>query len=148
LADLKCQNTPKFYAFKDGIDSTYAVTFNLKDAYNYGKWGKNYDEITVFYWVDWVARKMVSNGRSYMVNPLMGVWKIEYAQLEEMRKTAPIHWYSQRERQFETNPEMQKKLSAFEPRLVLNGNVWSIRGIGVNAACSYVFDIRKFQRLE
>jgi|GEM_PF-5629563 len=35
LADLKCQNTPFFHAFKAGIDPTHAVTFNLKDAYHY-----------------------------------------------------------------------------------------------------------------
>lgn len=40
LADLKCQNTPFFFARTKGVDPTYAVTFNLKDAYNYGSWGK------------------------------------------------------------------------------------------------------------
>jgi hypothetical protein len=148
LADLKCQNTPFFSARRYDIDPTYAVTFNLKDAYNYGKWGKNHEEITVFYWVDWVAVNMISNGKAYSANPLTGVWKIKYSFLEEMRKTAPIHWYLQRDRQYERNPVMQKRLSEFEPRLVTNGNVWSIRDIGANAACSYVFNLRKFQRLD
>jgi hypothetical protein len=148
LADLKCQNTPLFFAFKLGIDPTYAVTFNLKDAYNYGKWGKNYENIVIFYWVDWVAVKMISYEKPYIVNPLIGVWKVDFSILEKMRHTSPIHWYTQRERHYETNLEMQKKLSEFEPRLKDGKNVWSIREKEVNAACSYVFDLRNFERLE
>ncbi|UMZ73115.1 hypothetical protein [Natranaerofaba carboxydovora] len=47
LADLKCQNTPIFRAKKYyGIDDpTYAVTFNLKDAFNYGSYGNNYTNL-------------------------------------------------------------------------------------------------------
>jgi hypothetical protein len=148
LADLKCQNTPFFFAFKFGIDPTFAVTFNLKDAFNYGKWGRNYEKLVIFYWVDWVAVKMISNGKSYSVTPLTGIWKIEYSRLEEMRQLCPIHWYNQRNRRYETNPVMQKALSGFEPRLKDIGNIWSIRETGINAACSYVFDLRNFGRLE
>jgi len=67
LADLKCETTPFFFAFKDKIDFTYAVTFNLKDAFNYGKWGKNYETLIIFYWIDWIATRMVSNGKPYFV---------------------------------------------------------------------------------
>jgi len=65
-----------------------------------------------------------------------------------MRTTSPIHWYVQRNRQYENNPLMSKMLLEFEPRLRDGKNVWSIREIGVNAACSYVFDLRNFERLE
>lgn len=148
VADLKCQNTPFFFAFKVGIDPTFAVTFNLKDAYRYGKWGRDYQKMTIFYWVDWVAVKMISNGKSYSAAPLTGIWEVEYAKLEEARRSSPIHWYNQRSRQHETNPEMQKMLLDFEPRLRDGRNVWSIREAGINAACSYVFDLRNFKRLD
>jgi hypothetical protein len=52
LADLKCQETPFFFANRFGIDPTFAVTFNLKDALSYGKWGHGFENFTVFYWVD------------------------------------------------------------------------------------------------
>jgi hypothetical protein len=148
FADLKCQNTPFFFAYKVGLDPTYAVTFNLKDAYNYGKWGKNYEDIVIFYWVDWVAVNMISNGKSYLANPITGIWKVDFSQLERTRHTSPIHWYNQRDKQYEIKPEMQKTLLEFEPRLKDGQNVWSIREKEINAACSYVFDLRNFERLE
>jgi len=148
LADLKCQNTPFFHAFKVGIDPTYAVTFNLKDAYSYGKWGKNHANLVIFYWVDWAAVKMVSNGKVHTASHLTGVWKVDFSTIEELRSTSPIHWYNQRNRQYETHPDMKANLAAFEPRLVDGKNVWSIRETGINAACSYVFDLRKFERLK
>jgi hypothetical protein len=147
LADLKCQNTPFFFAFKMKIDPTYAVTFNLKDAFNYGKWGHDHRNFVIFYWVDWVAVKMVSNEKAYTARPLTGVWKVDFAKLEQMRHKSPIHWYNQRNRQPETRPDLQKTLLDFEPRLKDGDRVWSIRETGINAACSYVFDLRNFERL-
>lgn len=147
LADLKCQNTPFFQAGKLGIDPTYAVTFNLKDAYSYGRWGKAYADLVIFYWVDWGAVRMVSNGKAYSARPLSGVWKVDFSTLDQMRMSSPIHWYNQRNRQPESHAEMKKRLAAFEPRLADGEKVWSIRETGINAACSYVFDLRKFERL-
>ncbi|MFZ5877878.1 MAG: hypothetical protein ACOY0R_00760 [Chloroflexota bacterium] len=147
LADLKCQNTPFFHAYKLGIDPTYAVTFNLKDAYSYGPWGKAHADLVIFYWVDWAAVRMVSNGKSYSARPLSGVWRVEFSTLDRMRISSPIHWYNQRNRQYESQIEMKKSLTAFEPRLADGEKVWSIRETGINAACSYVFDLRKFERL-
>lgn len=148
LADLKCQNTPFFHAGRLGIDPTYAVTFNLKDAFIYGHWGRNHADMVIFYWVEWAAVRMVSNEKSYSARPLSGVWKVEFSTLERLRSSSPIHWYNQRNRQPESHAEMKKNLAAFEPRLVDGENVWSIREVGVNAACSYVFDLRKFERVE
>lgn len=147
LADLKCQNTPFFFAFKLGVRPTFAVTFNLKDAFNYGRWGKDYPNLVIFYWVDWVAVKMVSNEKIYTAEPLTGIWKVSYAALEKMRRSSPIHWYNQRARQPETNPALAAALVDFEPRLKEGKTVWAIREIGVNAACSYVFDLTNFEKV-
>ncbi|MBI4790342.1 MAG: hypothetical protein HY782_25195 [Chloroflexi bacterium] len=147
LADLKCQDTPFFLAGHYGVEPTYAVTFNLKDALNYGRWGQNHQDFSIFYWVDWVAVRMVMNGKSYAAQPLTGVWHVRFARLDEMRRTRPIHWYNQRHRQPETDPRMQRILKQFEPRLAEGDMVWAIRGVRSNAACSYVFDVRSFERV-
>jgi hypothetical protein len=104
--------------------------------------------MVIFYWVDWAAVRMASNGKSYSTQPLSGVWKVDFSTLELLRASSPIHWYNQRNRQHESHAELKKNLAAFEPRLVDGPNVWSIREVGVNAACSYVFDLRKFEQLE
>ena len=147
LADLKCQDTPFFLAGRYGVDPTYAVTFNLKDALNYGRWGKNYKDLSIFYWVDWVAVRMEMSERHYIARPLTGVWHVDFVRLDEMRHTRPIHWYNQRNRQAETNPRTRQILQEFEPRLAEGDVVWAIRGTGKNAACSYVFDLNQFTRL-
>ncbi len=78
LADLKCQNTPFFLADRYGVDPTYAVTFNLKDALAYGQWGHRYRDFHIIYWVDWVAVRMARGGRDSVVKPLSGVWAVEF----------------------------------------------------------------------
>ena len=148
LADLKCQQTPLFTARRHyRIDPAYAVTFNLKDALNYGPWGNNHPDLHIFYWVDWVSVKMVMGGNTFTAQPLQGVWHVPYASLEQMRKTAPIHWYIRRWKVPEQNPETANVLRQFEPRLVENGQVAAIRGKGGNAACSYVFDLNQMGRV-
>lgn len=147
LADLKCQDTPFFRAKKYGGDPTYAVTFNLKDMLQYGRFGKNYQSFTIFYWVDWVAVRMEMYDQKYIAQPLSGVWRVRFAKLDQMRHSRPIHWYNQRERHHETSPQRQEFLLQFEPRLRDGNNVWAIRGLGNNAACSYLFDLRSFEKV-
>jgi len=144
LADLKCQKTPLFTAKSHyNIDPTYAVTFNLKDALSYGPWGRNYPGLHVFFWVEWIAVKMVMGRSTFIANPLHGVWCISYARLEKIRKNCPIHWYNRRWKLQETNSGTAHVLHEFEPRLMEAGRVMSIRGKGGNAACSYVLDLDK-----
>ncbi|HLO15794.1 MAG TPA: hypothetical protein VK206_13255 [Anaerolineales bacterium] len=147
LADLKCQDTPFFRARKYQVDPTYAVTFNLKDMLQYGKFGKNYRDFTIFYWVDWVAVRMEMNNQKYSALPLSGVWRVSLSQLDQMCQSRPIHWYNQRARHYEISPQRRKLLLQFEPRLKDGENVWAIRGLGDNAACSYVFDLRDFEKV-
>jgi hypothetical protein len=148
LADLKCQNTPLFLAQERyGLPPQWAVTFNLKDALEYGPRGKNYPDFTIFFWVDWVAVKMNHNGKVYTVDPMVGVWAVPFSTIEDTRRQAPIHWYAQREKRVTTDPSRTALLEAFEPRLREGKAVFDIRGLGGNAACSYVFDLRKFPKV-
>src|ERR1700722_13873446 len=97
LADLKHQSTPLFTAKQRyKIDPTFAVTFNLKDALDYGEHGKNHKDFIIFYWIDWFALKMEMGGKTYEAQPLQGVWKISFSELDAMRKNAPILWYNKR----------------------------------------------------
>ncbi|MCG3776151.1 MAG: hypothetical protein JW395_3000 [Nitrospira sp.] len=148
LADLKCQQTPLFTAKRHyKIDPTYAVTFNLKDAFSYGPWGNNYPGLQIFYWVDWVSVRMVMGNNTFTAQPLQGVWRVPYATLEQKRKSAPIHWYFRRWKVPEQNPETARLLREFEPRLIEDQQVAAIRGKGANAACSYVFDLNEMERV-
>lgn len=148
LADLKCQNTPFFLAHRYGLQPTYAVTFNLKDALSYGPAGHDYRGFHVIYWVDWVAVRMRIGDSDYGVRPLTGVWAVEFARLDALRRQRPIHWYNQRERHEEADPHRKRLLAGFEPRLVEGERVWAIRGRHDNAACSYLFDLNDFERLD
>jgi hypothetical protein len=147
LADLKCQDTPFFIADNYGIPATYAVTFNLKDALHYGSLGKNYPDLSIFFWIDWVAIKMEKNGEAYSVEPLTGVWCVGFNQLNEIRLQSPIHWYHQRTRHQESSLKQREMLVRFEPRLQEGNKVWAIRERMGNAACSYVFDARRFEQV-
>jgi hypothetical protein len=148
LSDLKCQHTPLFTAGKYGIDPTFAVTFNLKDALNYGQWGHSYKNFSVFYWVHWTAVKMKMYDKTYKAKPLNGLWRVDFSKPEELRRSSPIHWYNQRNRCNEQNPPQRELLTKFEPRLQEGNIVWSIRGSQNNAACSYVFDLNTFEKID
>ncbi len=148
-ADLKCQNTPLFYAQRNyGVDPQFAVTFNLKDAFNYGSFGNDYPDMTIFFWVEWLVGKMSTSYNNYEVSPMEGVWKASFEQINKIRLRSPIHWYNQRDKFKETNPELIGILKEFEPRLIHRQGVYSIRGVKQNAACSYVFDLRHFEKIE
>jgi hypothetical protein len=94
LADLKTQNTP-FFKAKDlyGIDPTYAVVFNRKDAERYLK---HYKEIIIYFWVEWHSVKFVMGNTIKEVDFLDGVWSIKFVDLIGLLKVAPEHFYQQR----------------------------------------------------
>lgn len=94
IADLKTQNTP-FFKAKNlyGIDPTYAVVFNRKDAERY--W-KHYKEIIIYFWVEWHSVKFVMGNTTKEVDFLDGVWSIKFVDLVELLKNAPEHSYQQR----------------------------------------------------
>jgi hypothetical protein len=90
---------------------------------------------------------MQRDNKNYFVKALTGVWKAKWSKIETLRRTSPIHWYNQRDRHFETDARHKTLLREFEPRLCEQENVWSIRGKNNNAACSYIFDCRQFDRV-
>ncbi|MCK8142480.1 hypothetical protein MW871_11310 [Flavobacterium sp. I-SCBP12n] len=94
IADLKTQNTP-FFKAKDlyGIDPTYAVVFNRKDAERY--W-KHYKQIIIYFWVEWQSVKFVMGNTKKEVEFINGVWSINFLDLVELLKVAPEHIYQQR----------------------------------------------------
>lgn len=95
LADLKTQNTPFFKAKSlYGIDPSYAVVFNRKDAIRYYR---KYPEIVIYFWVEWHSVKFKMGNYSNAVEYIEGVWKIPFPSLLELLKDAPLHHYKQRE---------------------------------------------------
>lgn len=94
LADLKTQNTP-FFKAKElyGIDSSYAVVFNRKDAIRYYR---NYPDIIIYFWVEWHSVRFEMGSFSREVEYISGVWSIPFKLLVEILKDAPLHSYQQR----------------------------------------------------
>jgi hypothetical protein len=94
LADLKTQNTPFFKAESlYGIDPSYAVVFNRKDAIRYYR---EYPEIHIYFWVEWHSVRFEMGSFNKEVEYISGVWSIPFQNLVELLKTAPLHSYQQR----------------------------------------------------
>ncbi|QIL40615.1 hypothetical protein G7074_15875 [Pedobacter sp. HDW13] len=92
-ADLKTQNTPFFLSgAKYGIDPQYAVTFNEKDFLRYRE---NYPGIDIYFWVDWQAIRFVGT-TEISVQPMVGVWRLKYADMLKAVASASLHVYTQR----------------------------------------------------
>ncbi|NII83166.1 hypothetical protein [Pedobacter sp. SG908] len=92
-ADLKTQNTPFFLSqSRYEIDPQYAVTFNEKDFLRYRE---NYPGIDIYFWVDWQAIRFVGAG-DISVKPMVGVWRLKYADMIKAVASAPLHRYIQR----------------------------------------------------
>ncbi|WP_286760617.1 hypothetical protein [Salegentibacter sp. UBA1130] len=94
LCDLKTQNTPFFKAEKlFGIDPTYAVVFNRKDAIRYYR---KYPDIVIYFWVEWHSVKFEMSRFSKEVEYLNGVYKISFKDLIPFLKKSKEHSYQQR----------------------------------------------------
>lgn len=94
LGDLKTQNTPFFKASSlFGIDPTYAVVFNLKDRNRYREL---YPNIDIYYWIEWIAVKFQMGIKETTVQPLYGVWRVNFAEFDKHLEKAPLHDYMQR----------------------------------------------------
>ena len=94
LGDLKLQSTPFFKAnslYK--IDPTYAIVFNLKDKLRYEK---NYPEIEIYYWVNWVAVRFQMGNSDISVKPLHGVWQVDFSSFNKYLNESSLHEYQQR----------------------------------------------------
>lgn len=119
-ADLKTVRTPFFMAQeKYGIDSQYAVTFNLKDGERYKKLYPNIIVVFDVLWDKYNCEKVI-NGKKYEVVPMHKT----YAGFLEDIKNAII--------------SCGKKTVEYQGR---------INDTNGNAKISFVFDVRKLQLL-
>ncbi|CAM4181232.1 hypothetical protein [Zobellia nedashkovskayae] len=113
LADLKTQNTPFFKAQSMyGIDSSYAVVFNRKDAIRYYK---KYPEIIIYFWIEWHSVKFVMGSFENNVKYINGVWRIPFKNLIEILKIAPKHEYKQRKNDTKGNAKSSFVLDIRNP---------------------------------
>ena len=103
VADLKCQQTPFFKArVLYNLDPQYVVTFNRKD---YLRYRRLYPGITLYFWLDWQARKMLIGQSAFAVAPLAVVWRAPFAQLAALieQRIAPLHAYHRRQGDLQGN---------------------------------------------
>ena len=100
LADLKTQNTPFFTARRYNYDPQYTVTFNRNDADRYRV---EEPDLDIYFWVDWIAVRYFKEsthpnyGDTHVtVNPMLGVWKVSFEDLDAIIQNSPLHAYQQR----------------------------------------------------
>jgi len=118
ISDLKCQNTPFFKAgILYGIHPRFAVTFNYKDFQNYSN---NYPNIDIYFWVSWEITQITIRQDLFEIDPLSGVWKIDFKTIQDMisERKVPLHHYQRRRSD----------------------------NLG-NAKDSYIFDLRNFEAI-
>ena len=166
IGEVKIKNSPLFIAEKYNVSPQYALTMDLKDSFNYNKWLKRGEDITIFAWVKWEAHEMELRNKVYSVKPMRGIWVTTFSKiraLEKSKNPPSIHWYHDR---FRHPPEYDPRhitkdsikqwcneLIEFEPRLLKsNGKISNITSDsfferdGVtyptgHSSASYVFDL-------
>lgn len=102
LIDLKTANTPFFTSERNyGISPQFAVTLNEVDVRRYEQ---HYPNMTLYFWVDWIAVKYVSTNTRYAnssieVDPMHGVWSISLQEVLAMieNEEVPLHGYRNRQ---------------------------------------------------
>ena len=161
--EVKIKNSPLFIAEKYAVSPQFALTMDLKDSFNYNKWLKRGDDITIFIWVKWEAHEMHLSKKTYSVEPMRGIWVTSFSKLRALEKSnnpPGIHWYHDRFRHpKEYDPSYSKvkewcnELINFEPRLLKsNGKVTNITSDSFferenvtyptgHSSASYVFDL-------
>lgn len=165
VGEVKTKNSPLFMANTYGVPPQFALTMDLKDSFNYLRLLNQGIDVTIYIWVKWEAKKMVTPKNTYEVAQLAGIWKTKFSALRDLELSAPppIHWYKEKFRQ---PPEYSKEevthnawvqeLLAFEPRL-LNPSKSKVKNITSNgyylnngalytrghSSCSYVFNLAK-----
>jgi hypothetical protein len=117
MADLKTITTP-FRIYPD------CVPFNAKDMLYYRQC---YTNPEIYFWVKWDA-------------PKRGVWKVTLVDLIIQRARFDLHWYLERGRQVETDPDTREALQRMEPERLKapDGGYFSVRDERGNAMCSYI----------
>jgi hypothetical protein len=126
IGEVKIKNSPLFMARRYGVNPQYALTMDLKDSFNYCRWLARRVDIKVFLWVKWEAHKMEWNGSVYSVEPMEGVWVVDFSKLRkwELRFPPPIHWYKEKFRQPRSyaQDEWARELVEFDERLKVGTN--------------------------
>lgn len=115
LADLKTQNTPFFQAeTRFGLDPQYTVVFNGKDRNRYKS---EYPDIEIYFAIDWQVVKF--KGKITLeVSPMVGVWFINFGDLDKILDSAPFHKYLQRIDDKRGNVRESYLLNLLNPRFM------------------------------
>lgn len=121
LSDLKTQNTPFFTSSRYDYDPQYTVTFNKNDADRYRV---DEPDLDIYFWVDWVAIEYSkkSNHPNYAdthvsVNPMNGVWKVSFKDLDTIIQGSPLHEYQQRINDTQGNARDSYLIDLNDPRI-------------------------------
>lgn len=121
LADVKTVSTPM--RIHPGC-----VTLNCKDVFRYRRL---YGTLAIYFWVRWNTE-------------YDGVWHISLQQLLDTRSAYALHWYKNRPRHVETNPDTVRLLRRMEPERLQTpeGQYYALQDHAGNATCSYVLPLQ------
>jgi hypothetical protein len=121
LADLKTQNTPFFTARKYNYDPQYTVTFNRNDADRYRE---EEPDLDIYFWVDWIAVRYFKESTNpkygdthVSVEPMHGVWKVSFQNLDAIIQNSPLHPYQQRVNDNQRNAKDSYLINLNDPRI-------------------------------
>lgn len=94
LGDLKLQSTPFFKAQSlYNINPTFAVVFNQKDKIRYER---KYPHLEIYYWINWIALKFQMGNTVVSVEPINGVWQVDFPIFNQYLDKSSLHSYQQR----------------------------------------------------
>jgi hypothetical protein len=121
LADLKTQNTPFFTARRYNCDPQYTVTFNRNDADRYRE---EEPDLDIYFWVDWIAVRYFKESTNpkygdthVSVEPMHGVWKVAFQNLDAIIQNSPLHPYQQRVNDNQRNAKDSYLINLNDPRI-------------------------------
>ncbi|WP_143560431.1 hypothetical protein [Sporosarcina sp. P21c] len=118
LADLKTQNTPFFTAAKYNCNPSFTVTFNRKDADRYRK---EEPKIDIYFWVNWIAVRYFRESSNLQYNtdinvePLNGIWRVSFTDLDTIIGKSPLHQYQQRVNDTQGNAKESYLINLCDP---------------------------------
>ena len=156
-ADIKTEKTPFFTAqHRHNIDPQFAVTFGLKDMFNYSYWHKaDY----VIFRICWETLKYTWRDKTIAVQPLHGVWFTGMQKLRELATIQRFHPHLERlenqshgaARQTEIaqiTEVAQRIINNDVANLSINDCIHKPNASGArNDKGNFVYDVREFTRL-
>lgn len=148
-ADIKTEKTPYFTAqHYHSVDPQFAVTFGLKDMYNYSYW---HTADYIIFHVKWETLHYTWRNQLISVKPLHGVWYAPMTQLRALATPSRFHVHLDRLKTQQRDTEI-KEIKQLANRIITgdvnNLTIYDcIHASDNNDKGNFVYDVREFSLL-